>query len=60
MIKKKLVRKVLDMLKKMEPDDYEEFWKEFSTNMKLGVMEDPPNRIRISKLLKFNSSHDPV
>lgn len=48
------------MLKKMEPDDYEEFWKEFSTNMKLGVMEDPPNRIRISKLLKFNSSHDPV
>ncbi|VDN59038.1 unnamed protein product [Dracunculus medinensis] len=59
-IKKKLVRKVLDMLKKMEPDDYEEFWKEFSTNMKLGVMEDPPNRIRISKLLKFNSSHDPI
>lgn len=30
-IKKKLVRKALDMLKKVNPDDYEKFWKEFST-----------------------------
>uniref|UniRef100_F1KV29 Endoplasmin n=1 Tax=Ascaris suum TaxID=6253 RepID=F1KV29_ASCSU len=57
-IKKKLVRKVLDMLKKMEPDVYEEFWKEFSTNIKLGIMEDPTNRTRLSKLLRFRSSHD--
>lgn len=60
MIKKKLVRKVLDMLKKMEPDVYEEFWKEFSTNIKLGIMEDPTNRTRLSKLLRFRSSHDKV
>uniref|UniRef100_A0A0M3IX96 Endoplasmin n=1 Tax=Ascaris lumbricoides TaxID=6252 RepID=A0A0M3IX96_ASCLU len=59
-IKKKLVRKVLDMLKKMEPDVYEEFWKEFSTNIKLGIMEDPTNRTRLSKLLRFRSSHDKV
>ncbi|VDM42346.1 unnamed protein product [Toxocara canis] len=57
-IKKKLVRKVLDMLKKMEPEAYEEFWKEFSTNIKLGIMEDPANRTRLSKLLRFQSSHD--
>uniref|UniRef100_A0A914ZHF8 Histidine kinase/HSP90-like ATPase domain-containing protein n=1 Tax=Parascaris univalens TaxID=6257 RepID=A0A914ZHF8_PARUN len=57
-IKKKLVRKVLDMLKKMDPDVYEEFWKEFSTNVKLGIMEDPTNRTRLSKLLRFRSSHD--
>ncbi|KHN71590.1 Endoplasmin [Toxocara canis] len=57
-IKKKLVRKVLDMLKKMEPEAYEEFWKEFSTNIKLGIMEDPTNRTRLSKLLRFQSSHD--
>lgn len=57
-IKKKLVRKVLDMLKKMEPADYEEFWKEFSTNIKLGIMEDPANRTRLSKLLRFHSSND--
>lgn len=57
-IKKKLVRKVLDMLKKMDPSDYEEFWKEFSTNIKLGIMEDPTNRVRLAKLLRFHSSHD--
>uniref|UniRef100_A0A914D1S4 Histidine kinase/HSP90-like ATPase domain-containing protein n=1 Tax=Acrobeloides nanus TaxID=290746 RepID=A0A914D1S4_9BILA len=57
-IKKKLVRKVLDMIKKLEPETYEEFWKEFSTNIKLGVMEDPSNRTRLAKLLRFFSSND--
>lgn len=59
-IKKKLVRKVLDMLKKMDPSDYEDFWKEFSTNIKLGIMEDPTNRVRLAKLLRFHSSNDKV
>ena len=57
-IKKKLVRKVLDMIKKLTPEEYEEFWKEFSTNIKLGVMEDPSNRTRLAKLLRFYSSND--
>ncbi|KAL3982031.1 Endoplasmin [Acanthocheilonema viteae] len=56
-IKKKLVRKVLDMLKKMEPADFEDFWKEYSTNIKLGIMEDPTNRTRLAKLLRFYSSN---
>ena len=30
-IKKKLVRKTLDMIKKIEKDDFEKFWKEYST-----------------------------
>lgn len=30
-IKKKLVRKALDMLKKIPDDEYEHFWKEYST-----------------------------
>lgn len=30
-IKKKLVRKTLDMIKKLDPDVYEKFWKEYST-----------------------------
>ncbi|KAJ8918790.1 hypothetical protein NQ315_011074 [Exocentrus adspersus] len=55
-IKKKLVRKVLDMLKKLPEEDYEKFWKEFSTNIKLGVIEDPANRTRLAKLLRFFSS----
>jgi heat shock protein beta len=58
-IKKKLVRKVLDMIKKIDKDQYLDFWKEFSTNIKLGVMEDPSNRTRLAKLLRFYSSNDP-
>lgn len=56
-IKKKLVRKALDMIKKIDKADYEKFWAEFSTNIKLGVMEDPSNRSRLAKLLRFQSSH---
>jgi len=56
-IKKKLVRKVLDMLKKIPADEYEKFWKEYSTNIKLGIIEDPANRTRLAKLLMFLSSN---
>uniref|UniRef100_A0A1A9VQN9 Heat shock protein 83 n=1 Tax=Glossina austeni TaxID=7395 RepID=A0A1A9VQN9_GLOAU len=56
-IKKKLVRKVLDMIKKINEKEYENFWKEYSTNIKLGVVEDPSNRARLAKLLRFHSSH---
>ncbi|XP_055849038.1 endoplasmin [Episyrphus balteatus] len=56
-IKKKLIRKVLDMIKKLDKDSYEKLWKEYSTNIKLGVMEDPSNRSRLAKILRFQSSH---
>ena len=55
-IKKKLVRKALDMLKKISPEDYETFWKEYGTNIKLGVIDDTSNRTRLAKLLRFQSS----
>ena len=55
-IKKKLVRKTLDMIKKIDDNKYNDFWKEFSTNLKLGVIEDQSNRNRIAKLLRFHSS----
>ena len=55
-IKKKLVRKTLDMLKKMDDESFEKFWKEYSTNIKLGVIEDTSNRNRLAKLLRFGSS----
>jgi heat shock protein beta len=57
-IKKKLVRKVLDMIKKLNDEDGEIFWKEFGTNLKLGVIEDTTNRVRLAKLLRFSSSAD--
>merc|ERR1712088_178308 len=42
-IKKKLVRKTLDMIKKISDDKYDAFWKEYSANIKLGVIEDTAN-----------------
>merc|ERR1711874_761554 len=49
--------KTLDMIKKIEtPEKYSEFWKEYSTNIKLGVIEDTANRTRLAKLLRFVSS----
>lgn len=56
-IKKKLVRKTLDMIKKISKEDYQKFWKEYSTNIKLGVIEDTSNRTRLAKLLMFFSSN---
>lgn len=45
------------MLKKMSDEDYEKFYKEFGTNVKLGVMEDHSNRNRLAKLLRWQSSN---
>lgn len=56
-IKKKLVRKALDMIKKIPQAEYVKFWKEYSTNVKLGVIEDPSNRTRLAKLLMFHTSN---
>merc|ERR1711868_179258 len=58
-IKKKLVRKALDMIKKIDSEEYTStFWKEYSTNVKLGVIEDHSNRARLAKLLRFKTSKD--
>ncbi|KAM6984724.1 endoplasmin-like [Aplochiton taeniatus] len=57
-IRKKLVRKTLDMIKKIAEEHYnEKFWKEFGTNIKLGVIEDHSNRTRLAKLLRFQTSN---
>jgi len=57
-IKKKIVRKILDLIKKLNEADFELFWKEYGTNIKLGVIEDTTNRNRLAKLLRFSSSAD--
>merc|ERR1712183_915939 len=60
-IKKKLVRKALDMIKKIDSEQYmEKFWKQFGPNIKLGVIEDHSNRTRLAKLLRFYSSEHPT
>merc|ERR1712071_649438 len=39
-------------------EDLNKFWAEFSTNIKLGVIDDSANRSRLAKLLQFQSSAD--
>jgi heat shock protein beta len=84
-IRKKCVRKVLEMLRKeseldefpeREEDEeadaedtdeadgeekrnstYPDFWKTFATDVRYGCFEDDANRGKISKLLRFESSH---
>lgn len=55
-IKKKLIRKALDMIKKITGTDYDKFWGEYGTNLKLGIIEDTSNRARLAKLLRFQTS----
>ncbi|MBS0394586.1 MAG: molecular chaperone HtpG [Proteobacteria bacterium] len=54
-----ITRRVLDLLARLakeEPDKYASFWKEFGQVLKEGVAEDPANRERIAKLLRFSTS----
>ena len=68
-IRNALVKRVLDMLEKLaknenenenenESDkaDYATFWKEFGAVLKEGIAEDPANKERIAKLLRFSST----
>jgi len=58
-IKAAITRRVLDLLAQMagdEPDKYRTFWKEFGAVVKEGLAEDPANRDRIAKLLRFAST----
>lgn len=46
------------MIKKIAEEQYnDKFWKEFGTNIKLGVIEDHSNRTRLAKLLRFQTSN---
>ena len=42
-----------------EESKYEAFWKNFGKNIKLGVIEDSSNRLKLAKLLRFYSTNDP-
>ncbi len=55
-----LTRRVLDMLAKMsadEGDDYARFWGQFGEVMKEGLIEDPGNKDKLSRLLRFATTH---
>ena len=57
------VKKVLGMLEKIaknDPEKYQKFWTEFGRVLKEGPAEDFANREKISKLLRFATTHDDV
>lgn len=56
LIKKKLVRRIIDAISRLSDEDYEKFWKEYSVHIKLGMLEDSSNKVRLSKLLRFRTS----
>jgi molecular chaperone HtpG len=58
-IKSALVKRSLDLLEDLaanKPQEYAEFWKTFGAVLKEGIIDDPAQRIRIAKLLRFNST----
>jgi len=58
-IKAALVKRTLDLLEDLaanKPEEYAEFWKTFGTVLKEGIIDDPGNKIRIAKLLRFYST----
>ncbi|MDP8984674.1 MAG: molecular chaperone HtpG [Pseudomonadota bacterium] len=58
-IKSALVRRSLDLLEELskdKPQEYAEFWKTFGVVLKEGIIEDPAQKTRIAKLLRFTST----
>ncbi|HUX73290.1 MAG TPA: molecular chaperone HtpG [Steroidobacteraceae bacterium] len=58
-IRSALVKRTLDLLEELAAGDaagYAEFWNTFGAVLKEGIIEDPGQRERIAKLLRFNST----
>lgn len=53
----KRILSLLEDLAENKQDDYAAFWTEFGQVLKEGTGEDPSNRERIAKLLRFASTH---
>jgi molecular chaperone HtpG len=58
-IKSALIRRSLELLEDLaaeKPAEYAEFWKSFGVVLKEGIIEDPAQKERIAKLLRFHST----
>jgi molecular chaperone HtpG len=53
----KRVLSLLEDIAKNRQEDYTEFWTQFGQVLKEGVGEDPANKERIAKLLRFATTH---
>ena len=58
-IRSALVRRSLDLLEELaaeKPAEYAEFWRTFGVVLKEGIIEDPGQKARVAKLLRFHST----
>jgi molecular chaperone HtpG len=58
-IKAALVKRSLDLLEDLaanKPEEYAEFWQTFGVVLKEGIIDDPGQKTRIAKLLRFHST----
>jgi len=57
-ISKKITKKILDMITELSKnkEDYKEFWKLYSRQIKMGLLESEPNKDKLLKLIRFKSS----
>ena len=56
-IKKNIIKKCIEALTDLSKEDnYDEWYNEFSKNIKLGIHEDSTNKDKLAKLLKYVSS----
>ncbi len=60
-IKGALVKRSLELIEDLaanKPEEYAEFWKTFGVVLKEGIIEDPSQKERIAKLLRFQSTSE--
>lgn len=55
-IRNNLVKKLLELLADMSPEDYEKFYKEFGPALKEGIYTDPVKREKIAALARYKST----
>ena len=55
-IRRNLVKRLLDLLKNMEQEKYETFWKEFGSVLKTGIHLDFENKSKLADLLRYKTT----
>ena len=55
-IRRNLVKKLFDLLYGMKQEDYEKFWQEFGSVLKVGVHTDIENKNKIADLLRYKTT----
>ena len=55
-IRKNLVKKLFDLLKNLEKDDYDKFYDEFGAILKIGIYTDHANQTKLADLARFKTT----